>query len=70
MQQDLQPLLDEFGSELELLDVDSRSDWQKEYGQLLPVLETPEGEILCHFHLDEAVVRGWLSQQGRRLCSD
>lgn len=36
-------------------DVDTREDWQKEYGLRVPVVEL-NGSCLCEFELDKAAV--------------
>ena len=56
MERALQPLLSEFGIGLACVDVDDDPALEERYGELVPVL-TLEGKALCHYHLDEAVVR-------------
>lgn len=69
MQAELQSLLEEFAVELIIADVDSRIEWQQEYGSRVPVLETAEGRLLCQYHLDEALVREWLSsERAKSVC--
>lgn len=42
----------DLGFELEVFDVDERSEWVEKYDELVPVLLKGETEI-CHWHLDE-----------------
>lgn len=55
----LRPLQDEFGFELECVDVDADPDLDCRLGDLVPVL-TLGDEQLCHYHLDEPAVRARL----------
>ena len=49
--------------ELEVVDVDANPELEARYGELVPVLVGPEGE-LCHYHLDRAKVDDCLSKIG------
>ena len=49
--------------ELEVVDVDADPALEARYGELVPVLVGPEGE-LCHYHLDRAKVDDCLSKIG------
>ncbi|MGB4467077.1 MAG: glutaredoxin family protein [Azovibrio sp.] len=62
MEQALQPLLQEFGLALEVLDVDADPELEARYDERVPVLLLGEEE-LCHYFLDEPRVREAL---GRR----
>lgn len=62
MEQALQPLLQEFGLALEVLDVDTDPELEARYDERVPVLLLGEEE-LCHYFLDEPRVRKAL---GRR----
>ena len=55
------PLAKEVGFELEVLDVDASADLEARYDQWVPVL-LHEGSELCHYFLDEAKVRDYLSK--------
>lgn len=57
----LQPLLDEFSADVEVLDVDADEALEAKWGELVPVLLHGESE-LCHYFLDTAKVRDYLSQ--------
>ncbi len=61
MEAALQPLLQEFGVALEVLDVDADPVLEAKYDELVPVLLLGEEE-LCHYFLDEARVREALTQ--------
>lgn len=55
----LEPLREEFGFELRVLDVDEHPELEQRYGELVPVLMAEEKE-LCHYFLDVSVVRAYL----------
>lgn len=61
MEAALQPLLQEFGISVEVLDVDADPALEAKYDELVPVLLLGEEE-LCHYFLDEARVREALTQ--------
>ena len=61
MEEALMPLAKEVGFELEVLDVDASADLEARYDQWVPVL-LHEGSELCHYFLDEAKVRDYLSK--------
>lgn len=50
--------------EIDVLDVDTRSDWREAYGQRVPVLRCGERE-LCHYFLDTPSVEAVLATTGR-----
>jgi thioredoxin reductase (NADPH) len=54
----LQPIADEFGCEIEVLDVDEDEALEERWGLLVPVLLAGEDE-LCHYRLDVAAVRAY-----------
>ncbi|PWN55861.1 hypothetical protein DEH80_10620 [Abyssibacter profundi] len=56
-----------FGEQIELehRDVDSRQDWVRRYGQDVPVLTAPDGQVLCMHRLDAERVRAWLMGDDR-----
>jgi thioredoxin reductase (NADPH) len=56
----LRPLAAEFGFEIAVLDVDADAELERRFGELVPVLLHEETE-LCHYHLDDAKVRAYLS---------
>ena len=41
--------------ELEVVDIDTRPDWQDEYGTRIPVVEFA-GEFVCQYSLDEGAI--------------
>lgn len=56
----LEPLLAEFGAQVEVIDVDSDLVLEARYNELVPVLVC-DGVELCHYHFDEAQVRSALA---------
>ncbi|MGY6127665.1 glutaredoxin family protein (plasmid) [Paraburkholderia strydomiana] len=52
----LEPLLAEFGAQIEVIDVDSDPSLEARYNELVPVLLC-DGIELCHYRLDESRVR-------------
>lgn len=56
----LQPIADEHGWDIEVLDVDEHPALEARWGEWVPVLLHGEHE-LCHYHLDEAAVRAYLA---------
>ncbi|MFZ2855185.1 MAG: glutaredoxin family protein [Rhodocyclaceae bacterium] len=63
MEAALAPLAAEFGAEVEVIDVDADPQLEALYNELVPVL-LHEGRELCHYFLDEAKVRDYLSKIG------
>lgn len=61
MEAALAPLAAEFGIEVEVLDVDADPALEALYNELVPVL-LHEGNELCHYFLDAAKVRDYLSK--------
>jgi thioredoxin reductase (NADPH) len=57
----LAPLAAEFGVEIEVLDVDADPALEALYDELVPIL-LHEGSELCHYFLDTAKVRDYLSK--------
>ena len=56
----IKPLAEEFGAQVTIIDVDANPDLEARYDELVPVLL--HGEIeLCHYFLDEAKTREYLS---------
>jgi hypothetical protein len=45
---------------LEVLDIDSRSDWREKYDTRVPVVEL-DGQFVCEYRLDRAALHGMLS---------
>jgi len=60
MAQELQPLQEEFGFDLEPVDVDTSPTLVAQYGTKVPVLVSPQGE-LCHYFLDPERVRRYFA---------
>ena len=52
----LEPLLAEFGAQIEVIDVDSDPALEARYNELVPVLLC-DGIELCHYRIDESRVR-------------
>lgn len=61
MEAALVPLTDEFGVDVTVLDVDADDALEARWGELVPVLLHEDLE-LCHYFLDTAKVRDYLSQ--------
>jgi glutaredoxin len=55
-----EPLLAEFGAQVEIVDIDADSLLEARYNELVPVLVC-DGVELCHYHLDEGRVRAALT---------
>lgn len=54
----LQPWQERLGFSLRVVDIDTDPGLEARYGELVPVLEGPEGERICHYFLDiEALQR-------------
>ncbi len=57
----LLPLAAEFGVDVDVIDVDTDPRLEALYDELVPVL-LHEGAELCHYYLDVAKVRDYLSK--------
>lgn len=57
----LEAMRGEFDFEVQVLDVDADPALEAKYNELVPVLEA-EGRELCHYFLDVARVRRYLSE--------
>jgi len=57
----LGPMREEFGLDIELVDVDSDAALEQRLGSLVPVL-THAGVELCHYHFDAPKVRAYLAK--------
>ena len=55
----LEPMRQEFGLAIDVVDVDSDAALELRFGSLVPVL-MHAGVELCHYHLDAAKVRAYL----------
>lgn len=62
MQEAVQPLLNEYGCALELVDIDAHPNYLSEYDEKVPVLLGVDNEEICHWHLDEVAVRAYLAK--------
>lgn len=60
MQVELMPYQARFGFELRTYDVDACEELERAYGDRVPVLAGPEGE-LCHYFLDAKVIEDYFS---------
>ena len=56
----LEPLLVEFGAQVEVVDIDADPSLEARYNELVPILVC-DGVELCHYYLDEGRVRAALS---------
>jgi thioredoxin reductase (NADPH) len=61
MEAALWPLASEFGATITVLDVDADPALEAKYDELVPVLLHGDTE-LCHYFLDEAKTREYLTQ--------
>ena len=61
MEQALRPLADEFGAEIDILDVDADLELEALYNERVPVL-LHEDEELCHYFLEITKVRDYLGK--------
>lgn len=61
MEMALRPLASEFGATITVLDVDADPALEAKYDELVPVLLHGDTE-LCHYFLDEAKTREYLTQ--------
>ena len=61
--EDLLPLIRD-RAELEVLNIDTRTDWAEAFGSLVPVVEL-NGRALCHYHLDRGAVGAALDGVGK-----
>ena len=66
MRAGLEPLLLEFGAQVEIVDVDTDPALEARYSELVPVLVC-DGVELCHYHLDEGRVRAALSARAGQI---
>ena len=55
----LGPGCEELGADIEVVDVDSQPEFEKAYGERVPVV-LGGGAELCHYFLDAAAVRAYL----------
>ena len=60
MRQALLPYQQQYGFELNVVDVDEDENLVARYNELVPVLLHGEHEI-CHWHLDEAALSAYLN---------
>jgi thioredoxin reductase (NADPH) len=56
----LRPLVEEFGVQISVVDVDADAELEAKYDELVPVLLHGETE-LCHYFLDEPKTREYLA---------
>ena len=61
MEQALRPLADEFGVEIDVLDVDADPELEALYNERVPVL-LHKDEELCHYFLEITKVRDYLGK--------
>ena len=61
MRQALLPYQQQYGFELNVVDVDEDEKLVERYNELVPVLLHGEHEI-CHWHLNEAALSAYLNQ--------
>lgn len=62
MRGQLQPFQQEFGFELDVIDVDEDPFLEQKYNELVPVL-LHDGQEICHWFLDEDKLRLYLQAQ-------
>jgi len=61
MEQALRPLADEFGAEIDIIDVDADPELEALYNERVPVLLHGDEE-LCHYFLEITKVRDYLGK--------
>ncbi|RAS38234.1 glutaredoxin family protein [Paraburkholderia bryophila] len=64
----LEPLLAEFGAQVDVVDVDSDPVLEARYNERVPVLLC-DGVELCHYHLDVTRVREALAARNTRTAA-
>lgn len=57
----LEPIREEFGIAIDVVDVDGDAPLEQRFGSLVPVL-VHAGVELCHYHLDDGKVRAYLAK--------
>jgi glutaredoxin len=60
----LEPLLAEFGVQVEVVDIDADPALEARYNEFVPVLVC-DGIELCHYHLDDDSVRAALAARAK-----
>ena len=63
MEAALVPLASEFAVDVNVVDIDTRPEFEALYDELVPVL-LHEGTELCHYFLEATKVRDYLSKIG------
>jgi hypothetical protein len=63
MEKALENLTESLPFSFESIDLDDRPELEDKYGELIPVLEL-NGQLVCHYHLDEAALRAYLLEFG------
>lgn len=58
---ELQALIGDLEISIEQRDVDSRTQWQRDYGPRVPVLTDNAGNTLSEYRLDQDRVLAWLA---------
>lgn len=61
MRDQLIPFQQQYGFELEIIDVDDSPELEQKYNELVPVLLHGQQQI-CHWHLDEIQLKAVLEQ--------
>lgn len=64
MREALQPFQQQFGFELDVIDIDEHPEWEQQYNEQVPVLLHGQQEI-CHWFLDERALREFLQQRAQ-----
>ncbi|MBK9520571.1 MAG: glutaredoxin family protein [Rhodocyclaceae bacterium] len=60
----LETLRGEYVFSIDVIDVDLDKTAESKYDELIPVLTGENGQVICHYYLDETKVRAFL--QGRQ----
>jgi len=61
MRHEMEAFSGELLKQTEVRDVDAKPEWIARYGALVPVLETADGEEICHYFLDQEKLRSYIS---------
>lgn len=58
----LLPYQQQFGLQISEIDIDTDPLLEERYGTLIPVLTDANGEEICHYFLDEAMLTAYLAK--------
>ena len=58
----LQPYQEKFHIQINQIDIDTNSDLEARYGELIPFLAGADDVEICHYFLDEAALTAYLTK--------